>query len=1313
MDDTAVEIAKLNETATDLLNKYDNAFDSIDERKDEALNKIKDAYDSGKVAMAENALKLEGKSLQEITEQINTQSILNKPKVKLLQNNNLIDLPTGLNESQSLTLKIEDFDKYTKYFVTTTKGDISLDQNTGEITLKAHEISSDINEELTIEVYYKIGSALSDIFTYKFTVFFLPYEEFTLSNADLKANNEDMDGFEFDGTDALALKDNAFYKEVETKVDDLKVVGETTLLHKGEIIPIASSSTKDRLDSYKEIKQNQELWLGNNKDGYSKNIVGDVNIENINGSTLALLQQTEYITSVPEGLYFSPNGLKCYFTDNNSKNLTELTFSAPFDITNITTTNTTNINSNTCFTWSNDGVHLFASGITMDATYHWVFSKPFDITSTKIQQNSGVNGFTDNFKAYTVNISNDGKKIWYTSRYDKNIAIREYSMSIPYDVSSAVFKQEKNIAPFNEAYHISFSKTGSYILTAYDTALLKVYKLATPFDLYSELTLVTTMNIEDGSRGSCFAGDYIFTHSRLTDKLYKYDINTTEDKYKADISSFNLTQAPTSAQLDTNINISTSVQTSANKIISGEPLELNIDSTSTTTSLVTTGTNLYEGDKLVIDGKEGTLSTITSSMGSGVNTHDIFGDNSAIATYQFNGNVNDLGGKYNASVFGSPIYLDGKLEKGIKLNNSSGDYIKTPNITIGKNWTLSAWVKIQKDSKNNYNMLFSGDNDTTRRFYIYLPSIAEPSVRIGGDAVGSNLIFNTSHKTGDGQFHHVVITNNETTYQVYMDNILLGIITDTTPNISTKLLHIGAYSNIPTGYGINGTIDQVRIFNKALTNSEVQRLYNEEISKFTADISSFSLNNKPKKAYKKQNDKSCITIDTPTTTNISVLNKKQNLITQGQKIFLKDVNRYVDVDSVNESTIQHGISNKEFDTVLYTGNGGNQTISLNNIDTGVDFVWAKSRDATQYHSLFDSIRGTNRSLVTNVAGAEQYAANNNGVTAFNSNSFSLDFNGRINTNGSTHVAWCASLPNKNTNNTDGTITSSTMSNSFMSAISYTGNGNSNSTIGHGLGSTPEFIIIKNRDVNTHGWWVWSSNFTQNEYLVLNEQYPKKNNGYQANNYHGILPNSSSISLGHNSHWTNFANEKFICYSFKSVPEVCKVGSYTGTGTSGNNIDCGFEPAWIMIKGIDDTGEWLIFDYQRGSDNSVRANRNFIEENFDYIDFNSTGFECKNNQPSTNTSGNKYIYIAIAKNTEQTTQKYNITHKAQTSPATGVGLMDTFKTNQILNKTFDGSKISTTLAGQDNIEGEFIQRKIIADKDTKILAPITTSLKKEA
>ena len=71
-------------------------------------------------------------------------------------------------------------------------------------------------------------------------------------------------------------------------------------------------------------------------------------------------------------------------------------------------------------------------------------------------------------------------------------------------------------------------------------------------------------------------------------------------------------------------------------------------------------------------------------------------------------------------------------------------------------------------------------------------------------------------------------------------------------------------------------------------------------------------------------------------------------------------------------------STAHFNTKLYTGNG-----STNNI-TGVgfqpDWLWIKSRGATENHVLYDAVRGVTKQLYSNTSGSE--STNATALTAF-------------------------------------------------------------------------------------------------------------------------------------------------------------------------------------------------------------------------------------------------------------------------------------------------------------------------------------------
>ena len=56
-----------------------------------------------------------------------------------------------------------------------------------------------------------------------------------------------------------------------------------------------------------------------------------------------------------------------------------------------------------------------------------------------------------------------------------------------------------------------------------------------------------------------------------------------------------------------------------------------------------------------------------------------------------------------------------------------------------------------------------------------------------------------------------------------------------------------------------------------------------------------------------------------------------------------------------------------FKVQLYTGNGSARTITFDDTDTDMqpDLVWVKDRDATNYHFIYDSVRGDNLAIFSN------------------------------------------------------------------------------------------------------------------------------------------------------------------------------------------------------------------------------------------------------------------------------------------------------------------------------------------------------------
>jgi len=102
-----------------------------------------------------------------------------------------------------------------------------------------------------------------------------------------------------------------------------------------------------------------------------------------------------------------------------------------------------------------------------------------------------------------------------------------------------------------------------------------------------------------------------------------------------------------------------------------------------------------------------------------------------------------------------------------------------------------------------------------------------------------------------------------------------------------------------------------------------------------------------------------------------------------------------------EQTIAVNNGKDNFNTVLWTGNGG--TNAITGVGFQPDWVWGKDRTGTDNHHLFDHVRGTNQRIMSNSTAAEN--TETNCLDSFDSDGFTLGSNTGLNANGDNHVGW--------------------------------------------------------------------------------------------------------------------------------------------------------------------------------------------------------------------------------------------------------------------------------------------------------------------
>ena len=308
-----------------------------------------------------------------------------------------------------------------------------------------------------------------------------------------------------------------------------------------------------------------------------------------------------------------------------------------------------------------------------------------------------------------------------------------------------------------------------------------------------------------------------------------------------------------------------------------------------------------------------------------------------------------------------------------------------------------------------------------------------------------------------------------------------------------------------------------------------------------------------------------------------------------------------------------------FSATLWSGNDAASRAITTGVDA--DFVWYKDRTATESNSLYDSIRGAQKRLISNSTDLER--TRSTGLQSFDSTGFTVGSDSECNGSGKNYVGWNWKAGGTAVSNTDGSVTSSVSANTTagMSIVKWTGN---SGTVGHGLSQKPEMIISKCTSQVTTSWVVYAEPIGNGNAVYLESTVAQSS----TNAWNNTDPTSSVFSIGSD---IAPSGQDVIAYCFNSVDGYSKVGSYTGANSTDSNfIYCGFKPALVLLKNSGATEQWAMYDNKRNSfnlvDNRLRPNSNAAEDVHGGIDFVSNGFKIRSADIS---APQNYIFYAVA------------------------------------------------------------------------------------
>lgn len=200
--------------------------------------------------------------------------------------------------------------------------------------------------------------------------------------------------------------------------------------------------------------------------------------------------------------------------------------------------------------------------------------------------------------------------------------------------------------------------------------------------------------------------------------------------------------------------------------------------------------------------------------------------NGLVAYYPFNGNANDeSGNNHNATVYGGSILTVDRFDR---LNSAYGldgndDYIALGSWFNFQKFSIFLWVK-PGDKQTSYANIID-NNHTDYRSWVMQQWGSQLNQFYFGSTSG---VITNAFILISNQWHSVAIVHDSTSFQLYIDNKLIEQKT-----ITQKVVYDGS-QNLSLGHWggggrfLKGNIDDVRIYNRALSEDEIAELYYEK-----------------------------------------------------------------------------------------------------------------------------------------------------------------------------------------------------------------------------------------------------------------------------------------------------------------------------------------------------------------------------------------------------------------------------------------------------------------------------------------------------
>ncbi len=200
------------------------------------------------------------------------------------------------------------------------------------------------------------------------------------------------------------------------------------------------------------------------------------------------------------------------------------------------------------------------------------------------------------------------------------------------------------------------------------------------------------------------------------------------------------------------------------------------------------------------------------------------------------GNVTaDSSGNSNyGTLVNDPTWVDGKFGKALHLNGTNYVTVADSETLEVQNFTLEAWIYMtrrpyEQSSSCAIIHKFGTDAESSGSGYMLrfrYPNSTDDKLTIstGWAMAGERVLlqYNSVDDLTLDQWHHIVGTSDGYTIRLYIDGVLKA---SETYSEAVQVLYWKSFPLVLGAYGFNGAIDNVMIYNRALSVEEVMYHY--------------------------------------------------------------------------------------------------------------------------------------------------------------------------------------------------------------------------------------------------------------------------------------------------------------------------------------------------------------------------------------------------------------------------------------------------------------------------------------------------------